>query len=193
MAAFRIGEASSRQGLPGRWAARFIWASVLQGLVAVIATILIAEPLTYFNIDSYYSPAKVIAAGGAGTWLFTGYICYLVVGVVAVAVTAIFYFYFEGLQGKVYRGLANVFAWGHYVLMNVGVSCSMILMMYGGYLGGWAAAPVSDGGLGYNDLQIHINYLSHFEDPIGAFIVIACIGALAGGLGYLLTLARRDD
>ena len=34
-------------------------------------------------------PSKVIAGGGSGTWMFTGYIIYLVVGVVAVAVTAI--------------------------------------------------------------------------------------------------------
>jgi hypothetical protein len=177
--------------IQGKWAGRFIWAAVVQGLIAVIATILIVEPLSIFNINSYYSPSKVIASGGAGTWLFTGYISYVVVGVVGIAVTALFYFYFEGVQGKLYKGLSNYFAWGHYVLMNVGVAGSMLLMMYGGYLGGWAGAPVASGGLGYTDLQIHVTYLSHYVNPIGGFIVVACVGALFGGLGYVLSLRKN--
>jgi len=188
------GQASGTQviqPLRGKWAARFIWAAIVQGLIAVIAAVLIVEPLSYFNINSYYSPAKVIASGGGGTWLFTGYICYLVVGVVAIAVTAIFYFYFEGILGRVYHGLANYLAWGHYVFMNVGVAGAMILMMYGGYLAGWAGASVSGGGLGYTDYQIHVVYLSHYEEPIGGLIVLACVGALCGGLGFLLSQGRR--
>src|SRR5580700_11174594 len=118
----------------GKWAGRWIWAAVAQGAIVTIATLLITDPLTYFNITPYFNPAMVIAAGGGGTWLFTGYILYLVVGVVAVAVTAIFYFYLEGVEGKVYHGFTNSLAWGHYVLMNVGVAGSMGLMMYGGYL-----------------------------------------------------------
>jgi hypothetical protein len=42
--------------------------------------------------------------------MFTGYILYLVVRVVAV--TAIFYLYIEGVAGKVYQGLTNCVAWG---------------------------------------------------------------------------------
>jgi len=174
-----------------KWAARFIWAAIVQGVIAVIATVLIVEPLSYFNINSYYSPSKVIAGGGGGTWLFTGYISYLVVGVVAIAVTAIFYFYFEGILGRIYRGLPDYLAWGHYVFMNAGVAGSMILMMYGGYLAGWAAAPVSGGGLGYTDYQIHVTYLSHYVDPIGGFVVLACLGAICGGLGFLLSRRKK--
>src|SRR5271169_1268817 len=89
----------------GRWSGRFIWAAVVQGLILTIITVLIVEPLSFFNINSYYSPSKVIAGGGGGTWMFTGYILYLTVGVIAVAVTAMFYFYIEGVSGKVYKGL----------------------------------------------------------------------------------------
>jgi hypothetical protein len=174
------------QQLRGKWAGRWIWAAVVQGAIITVITILIAQPLSYFNIEPYFAPAMVIAAGGGGTWLFTGYILYLVVGVVAVAVTAIFYFYLEGVEGKVYHGLANYLAWGHYILMNVGVASSMILMMYGGYLAGWAGAAVSSGGLGYTDYQIHIHYLSHFEDPIGGLVLVAALGAILGGLGFVL-------
>lgn len=169
-----------------KWASRFIWAAVVQGLIVTIVTVLIVEPLSYFNINWYFSPSKVIAGGGGGTWMFTGYILYLVVGVVAVAVTAIFYLYIEGIQGKVYSGLTNYLAWGHYVLMNVGVAGSMLLMIWGGYMAGYAGTAVSSGGLGYTDYQIHVHYLSHVEDPIGALVLIAALGAILGGLGFIL-------
>jgi hypothetical protein len=183
----RQGNSSLLSSIAGKskWAQRFIWAAVVQGLIATIVTVLILDPLSYFNIKLYYSPAMVIASGGGGTWMFTGYVLYLVVGVVAVAVTALFYFYFEAIQGKAYRGLSNVLAWGHFLLMNVGVAGSMLVMIYSGYIAGWMAGAVSNGGLGYNDLQIHINDLSKVEEPIGALVIMACVGALLGGMGFI--------
>lgn len=170
----------------GKWAGRFIWAAVLQGLLAVIVTILIIEPLSYFGINWYYSPSKVIAGGSAGTWLFTGYISYLVVGVIATAVTAVFYFYIEGVMGKVYGGLTNYLVWAHYVLMNVGVAGAMFLMMWGGYMGGRGIAAVSSGGGGLTASQVHVQYLGQLVNPIGAFIILAALGAVLGGLGFIL-------
>ena len=177
---------SATRTTQGKWAGRFIWASVIQGIIAVVATLLIIEPSSFFGINSYYSPSKVIASGGAGTWMFTGYVLYLVVGVVATAVTAIFYFYIEGIQGKLYKGFTNLLAWGHYHFMNIGVAGAMIIMMYQGYLAGVAAAPVSQGGLGYGSGQIHVNILAWTVDPIGALVLVASLGALLGGLGYLI-------
>lgn len=169
-----------------------MWAAIIQGLIATIATIMILDPLQYFtgNAD-YYSPAKVIASGGAGTWFFTGYISYVVVGVVATAVTAIFYFYLEGIQGKVYKGFTNLLAWGHLLFMNIGVAGAMIIMMYQGYLAGVAAAPATSGGGGLNSGQIHETILGWTTDPIGGLILLAAIGAILGGLGYLIR-SRTD-
>jgi hypothetical protein len=175
-----------------KWSARFIWAAVIQGLIATIVTVLIVDPLSYFNINLYFSPARVIAAGGGGTWMFTGYILYLVVGVVAVAVTAMIYFYIEGILGKTYQGISNILAWGHYILMNVGVAGSMLLMMYGGYIAGYDAAPVSGGGLGYTDLQIHVTDLGKLENPIGALVLVAVLGAICGGLGFVLRTRQKS-
>ncbi len=174
------------QQIQGKWAARFIWAAVIQGLIITMLTVFILEPLSFFNINWYYSPSKVIAGNGAGTWMFTGYISYLVVGVVAVAVTAMFYFYIEGIMGKVYKGLTNYLAWAHYIFMNVGVAGSMLLMIWGGYAAGVASVPVASGGLGYTSLQIHEQILGQLTNPIGALILLASIGALLGGLGFVL-------
>lgn len=175
----------------GKWASRFIWASIIEGLIAVVVTIIIVEPWTYFNINWYYSPSKVIAGGGGGTWMFTGYVLFLVVGVVASAVTANFYSYIEGTMGRVYKGLANYLAWGHIIFMNVGVTASMLLMIWGGYLAGWSGAAVSSGGLGYSDYQIHITYLGQLVNPIGALVMLASLGAVLGGLGFIITWRKK--
>jgi len=176
------------QSTSGKWASRFIWAAVIQGLLAVVVTVLIVQPWTILetSFGNYYSPSRVIAGGGGGTWMFTGYISYLVVGVVATAVTAIFYFYIEGVQGKIYKGFSNLLAWGHLVFMNVGVTASMFLMMYGGYLAGWASTPTAQGGAGFTTGQVHEQILGGLVNPIGAFILLAALGALLGGLGFIV-------
>jgi hypothetical protein len=174
-----------------KWASRFIWAAVVQGLIAAIVTVLIVQPLSYFNINPYYSPSKVIAGGGGGTWMFTGYILYLVVGVVAVAVTALFYFYFEGVLGRAYKDLTSYLAWGHLILLNVGVAGSMLFMVWGGYNAGAAAAPVASGGLGYTALQIHENILGPLVNPIGGLVLVAVLGAVLGGLGFIIQSRKR--
>lgn len=119
--------------------------------------------------------------------MFTAYILYLVVGVIAVAVTAIFYFYIEGIEGKVYHGLTNYFAWSHYILMNVGVAVSMLLMFWGGYEAGTCTVA----GTACTDGQIHVMYLSQLVDPIGFFVLVAALGAILGGLGYVLSVRKK--
>lgn len=180
------------QSVQGKWAGRFIWASVIQGLFAVIITLLVIDPTTLFNgTGMYYSASKVIASGGGGTWLFTGYITYMVVGVVAMAVTAIFYFYIEGVMGKVYSGMTSYLAWGHLIFMTVGVDISMFLMMWGGYMAGYAGAATASGGLGLTNLQIHEQILGQLTYPIGFCVGLAALGALLGGLGFILRSRKK--
>jgi heme/copper-type cytochrome/quinol oxidase subunit 1 len=169
----------------GRWAGRFIWASIIQGLLAVLWTLFIINP--YLT----YGPSKVIAGGGAGTWFFVGYVSYVLVGVVGVAVTAIFYFYIESVLGKAYSGLTSYLAWAHIILMNVGVAGACFLLMWGGYHAGVAQASVSSGGGGLTTGQIHVQILSQLVNPTGYFIVMAAGGAILGGLGYLLAQRKK--
>lgn len=176
--------------MESKWSTRFIWAAVIQGCIAAVVTLLLVEPQSYLGVNSYFNPGRIIASTGGGNWMFVGYILYLVVGVVGVAVTAMFYFYLEGLLGKPYHGFTNLLAWGHYIFMNVGVAVSMLVMTYGGYIAGYEGTPVAAGGLGYTDLQIHVQDLGRLEDWIGGFVVLAVIGAFLGGLGYIL---RRSE
>jgi len=133
----------------------------------------------------------VIAAGEAGTWFTVGYLAYIMVGVIAMAVTSLFYFYIETVMGHVYRGTARFLAWIHLVLGNVGVAGASLLAMVAGYLGGAAAQPISSGGMGWNTGQVHTNIMQYFPNPIGVFIGLALLGFFLGGIGYILALRSK--
>ena len=67
----------------------------------------------------------MIAAGGAGTWLTLGYVMYVVVvGVVGMAVSALFYYYLEKVMGRYYsrNTIPKIMAWIHFSLMNIGTT-----------------------------------------------------------------------
>ena len=87
--------------IESKWATRFIQASMVQGLIAVVLTAVIALDLLTPSIS------RVIAGGGAGTWFFVGYSMFILVGVLGVALTALFYFYLESILGRVYKGMAK--------------------------------------------------------------------------------------
>jgi hypothetical protein len=113
--------------------------------------------------------------------MFVGYVLLLLVGVVAVTVI----FYVEDV-GQDPRGLTNHPAEGHYILMNSGAAAAMFLMIWGGWGAGCAAAAVSQGGLGLREELIHVQYLGQLVDPIGALVILAALGAVLGGLGFIM-------
>ncbi len=174
------------------WASRFFGATIIQGLLATALTL-------FFVIGqiSYLQPAvsRIIASGNAGTWFTVGYTTYLIVGVVGVAVAALIYYYLEAGLGKVYTGVAKIFAWTHLIFLNVGVIGATWMLMIGGYLGGGAMQPVEAGGLGWNPGQVHANIF--YGIPMGyplwitAFVIILGAGVLLGAVGYLITWTRK--
>lgn len=144
------------------WTNRFIYAAIIQGAIIVGLTIFLI-----FSQISFLKPeiSRVIAAGGAGTWFTFGYIMYVVVGVIGVAVSALFYYYLEKILAKPYNtGLTKLLAWIHLLLMNLGTTSTMGMLMYAGYIGGAAMLPENVGGQGFN-ADKHIKYWLHLLNP----------------------------
>ncbi|MCS7145484.1 MAG: hypothetical protein RMJ28_03155 [Nitrososphaerota archaeon] len=170
-----------------KWASRFIGAAIIQGALATLITLYIVVGQIFFLRPE---PSRVIAFGSAGMWFTMGYLTYLIVGVMGVAVTALFYNYIESVLEKPYSGLAEKLAWVHLILMNVGVVGATWLMMLGGYLGGAAMLPPEVGGRGWNPGQVHTNIF--YGIPLGyplwitIFILILAAGAISGGLGFIM-------
>jgi hypothetical protein len=177
------------KGSPSKITARFLYAAIIQGAIAVVTTFLGAfgDQIGLLRVAA----SRVIAGGGAGTWFTVGYVVYLIVGVVGMAVTSLFYFYIETIQGKDYKGIAKGFAWIHLLLGNIGVAGASVLTMIGGYLGGAAMQPKQFGGMGWDTGQVHVNILQYYTIPIAAFLALALLGFTLGGLGYLLTMRRK--
>jgi len=168
----------------------FIYAAIVQGAAAAGITFLGAfgDQINLLPV----AVARVIAGGEAGNWFTVGYLAYLVVGVVAMAVTSLFYFYIETVAGKPYRGLSKTFAWIHLVLGNVGVAGASFLAMWGGYWGGAGMQPATFGGKGWNAGQVHVNVLGPLTVPIAGFVTLALLGFLVGGLGYILAMRAKS-
>jgi hypothetical protein len=174
------------KGVPtSTWANRFVFAAVLQGLLALGLT-------AYFLYNAVYgTPAasRIVAGGGAGTWLTVGYLGYLVMGLVGTAVTAQMYRHLEAYMAKPVTGRARAFPWLHLILWNVGVTGATWLMMHAGYRGGAAAIGTQFGGLGYNPVQVH-GIMSAYPLWIALAMAVALAGAFLGIVGYLLVWAR---
>ena len=177
------------KGSQSKMAGLFLYAAIVQGAIAALITFLGAfgDQLGLYPVGV----AHVIAGGEAGTWFIMGYVMYVIVGVVAMAVTSLFYFYIETVLGKAYTGAAKMLAWAHLVLGNIGVAGAAILAMIGGYLGGAGMQPTSAGGQGWTAGQVHVHVLQFYTEPIAVFLLIALIGFSAGGLGYLMALHSK--
>jgi hypothetical protein len=166
------------------WTKRFIAAAIIQGAIIVALTaFLVMSQISFLKPEV----SRVIAAGGAGTWFTFGYIIYIVVGVIGVALSALFYYYIERMLEKQYDNtrVAKALAWSHLVLMNVGTTAATGMLMYAGYISGAAMLPLSAGGKGFNQGQTH-EILAPFVEPISVAILLLVLGVLLGGIGFLI-------
>ena len=173
-----------------KMAGLFLYAAMIQGAVAVVVTFLgaLGNQIGLLPV----SVAHVIAGGSAGSWFVMGYLTYLIVGVVAMAVTSLFYFFIESVEGKPYKGAAKGLSWVHLAFANIGVAGAALAAMWGGYWGAVAMTPTSGGGLGGTTETAHVLFLSPVEYPIVGFLVLAIIGFFAGGLGYLIAMQSKS-
>lgn len=167
------------------WAKRFMGAAIIQGAIIV--------SLTAFFVLSQVSILKpeisrVMASGGAGTWFTFGYLSYILVGVIGVAVSSAFYHYLASS----FTRTASILAWVHLILMNVGTSAAAGMMMYAGYQGGAAMLPTAIGGRGFDAQQAH-SIMAPFVEPIAGSILATLAGVVAGGAGFIIAYrkARR--
>ena len=158
---------------------------MVQGLIAVVLTAVIALDLLTPSVS------RVIAGGGAGTWFFVGYSMFILVGVLGVALTALFYFYLESILGKVYKGIAKGLAWAHLILMNVGIIAAAGLMMVAGYRGGRGQLPEGVGGLGLNPGAGHMDILAIYPVPVSIAVLVLALGVFLGGVGYALQFTKK--
>jgi hypothetical protein len=177
------------KGTTSKMAGFFIYAAIIQGAVAAGVTFLGAYGDQIGLLPM--SIARVIAGGGPGSWFNMGYLVYLIVGVVAMAVTSLFYFYIETVQGKTYKGIARALSWTHLVLGNIGVAGASLAAMWGGYWATRAVSPTNVGGLAQPAGNAHLT-LVLVEQPIAAFIALALLGFIAGGLGYLIAMRSKQ-
>ncbi|MER3602267.1 MAG: hypothetical protein C4339_06085 [Nitrososphaerota archaeon] len=173
----------------GRWETRWVLAAIVQGALAAL--------LVFYVVVSHFGLLKpevsrVIAAGGAGTWLSFGFLAYLIVGVVGSAVTALFYHHIEGVRQVPITGIRAFFAWVHLIFGNAGSFAATWMMMYGGYLGGAALLPPQVGGWGWTPLQVHERILGPLVTPIALAILVLLAGFLSGGLAYVLSLREAS-
>lgn len=170
-----------------RMAGLFMYAAIVQGAIAAAVTFLGAFGDQIGLLP--YSVARVIAGGSAGSWFNMGYLTYLVVGVVATAVTSLFYYFIETIQGRPYKGVTKLLSYIHLVLGNLGVAGAALLAMWGGY---WGVVAMANFGLNKPGAttQAHL-VLVTVEEPIALFIGLALVGFFAGGLGYLIALRSK--
>ncbi|OGS45620.1 MAG: hypothetical protein A3K66_06945 [Euryarchaeota archaeon RBG_16_67_27] len=161
------------------WARRFIGVAIIQGAAAfVIAALMLV--LTLFGASfGITSPSRIVASGSAGTWMFVGFSGFLIVGVLGVGLSALFYHYIEVVRGQRYDGNYKLLAWLHLILMNVGASGASWLFIVAGHVGG--AAQLA----GIPQAQVHERIVT-FVLPIAGFMAVGAIGVFFGGIGYVL-------
>lgn len=172
-----------------KWATRFMLATIIQGALAIGLT----AWLLYSAVFGVPAASKIVAGGGAGTWLTVGYLGYLIAGLVATAGAAFFYQFIEVRLRKPFKGFTNALAWAHLFLWNIGVVGATWLMMHAGFRGGAAQQSVANGGLGWTGAQaglVHSQIMVFYPPYIAIFFAVALLGAFLGLMGFAVTFAR---
>lgn len=183
-----IAKEISVMATKSKWATRFVWAAIVQGaLVSLLTLILVLGEFGFLHP----SVSLLINTTVPGIWIALGYFAYLIVGVVGMAVTALFYQYLEVNLKSPYTGGAKSLAGLHLILSNVGIVGATVLIIYAGYVTGVATLPTAVGGLGMAMGDVEATVLNQFLLPIAAFATLTILGIALGGLGYIVVYKHR--
>ena len=173
----------------GKWAKRFVLATVLQTTLAVVLT----AYLVYEGAFGFPAASRIVAGGGAGTWLTVGYFAFVIFGPIAMALSAGLFRQVESHMGRISGKWHDRLLWIALLTYNVGIVAGTWLMMHAGYRGGAAAMSVSSGGLGWSGDKaalVHSQIMAVYPPYIAAFLGVALFGAFLGIVGLLLVWAR---
>jgi len=172
-----------------------MWAAVAHGFIAAVLGLLLALALVAAPSLSAVEVATIIRIPGAGfvelAALFAFFAMYIVVGVLGAGASSLLYHHVEVVMGKMYVGGANVLAWIHLLLMNIGIAEATWTMIYAGYLGGVELWPTNQGGLRWSIEQVAEQVVTEFVPIVGLMLLLTGIGALAGGIGFLITYRKK--
>jgi hypothetical protein len=161
-----------------RWATRFVWAAIIHGILAAgIAVVGILAELLNFN------PTILEAIEGRlGVFLVAGFLAYVTIGILGMAVSALFYQYLEVNLRAPYGPTENSLAWIHLLLANIGAVGATWSTIIAAYFSSNAASLA--------DQQAEF---AKFEYLIITFAIVLIVGLIAGGLGYLRVYGRRQS
>src|SRR3989304_1579494 len=169
------------------WAGRFTVVTFILGGIAwlVLAVLLLGNILAGLSPPNYaLGPAssRIVAGGGAGTWFVMGLLSFLLIGIVGLGMSALFYQFVEVTIGATLVGWRNLAAWIHLALGGGGAAAASLLMTWAGYQAGVAALDADYRGGGQTGLWIHQNVLGPIVLPIAILMALALLGFLVGGL-----------
>jgi hypothetical protein len=176
------------QALRSTWAGRFIGATFILGGVAwlVITLLVLGNLLSGMEPPNFaLGPAssRMVASPGATAWFVMGLLSFLVIGIVGIGLSALFYNHLESTLAAPVSGWRNLTAWLHLGLGGGGASAASLIMAYSGYRAGVALLAPEYGGLGEDNLYVHANILQPAVIPIAGLMLVALLGYLVGGIG----------
>jgi len=169
------------------WAGRFIGLTFVLGGAAwlIIALLVLGNVLAGMgNYALGPASSRIVAGGGAGTWFVVGLLSYLLIGIVGIGLSALFYQHLEVTMGAPLSGRRSIGAWIHLILGGIGAAAATLLMAWGGFQAGAALLPTSLGGGGHvGDIPyVHTNILEPIVVPLAALMGVALLGYLVGGI-----------
>jgi hypothetical protein len=171
-------EAPPTTGVPEHAQGKVYWyrwfraAAYYNAVGGIIWTLLIVLPFPPFS-----ELPPVLIGGGAGTWFLLAYVLYLVVGVGGFGALSIFLFTLEAYENRAPDPKLMLLG---FVILNLGVLASVLLLAAAGVVGGFAQV-LSDAS-GSSEARL----LSPYVLPVS----VGVVAALAGGAITLLGMVR---